>query len=373
MNPGYDRPIHEGFRRTITYDCMFCHNAYPGIPPGNEQPLSEPVYTGALPEGIDCARCHGSGAKHMQLAKTAGTKPEAIRGAIVNLPQPARTNHPRLHRRLPPVPHQRRAHASRDLHRLSHAQTPHGRRHQSEGDYQGKVVPYYPKVIPDLYLAIAQVIQRSNLTEGIAQLTAAIARQQHQRAEYYFQLAEALRNNAQPEKAIPLYREAIRRNPQFVCALQRLASTLRRAGQYNEADHYLKQAAAASPTNPITWYELGLNYQAQAKSTEAIAALQKAVQFDPDMAEAHNNLGDFQEAIRLQPNYADARYKSPRHARKLYCAECEKHWPSSSRWHNPLSLPGPSSLSTAQPAASSSPPPPAPALLTISSRTSKPS
>ena len=29
MNPGYDRPDHDGFRRPITYDCMFCHNAYP--------------------------------------------------------------------------------------------------------------------------------------------------------------------------------------------------------------------------------------------------------------------------------------------------------------------------------------------------------
>jgi hypothetical protein len=22
MNPGYDRPNHDGFRRTVTYDCM---------------------------------------------------------------------------------------------------------------------------------------------------------------------------------------------------------------------------------------------------------------------------------------------------------------------------------------------------------------
>ncbi len=35
MNPGYDRPDHQGFRRTIGYDCISCHNAYPEIPPGS--------------------------------------------------------------------------------------------------------------------------------------------------------------------------------------------------------------------------------------------------------------------------------------------------------------------------------------------------
>jgi predicted CXXCH cytochrome family protein len=78
MNPGYDRPDHDGFRRPITYDCMFCHNAYPQVPGGYERP----VY-GALPEGIDCQRCHGAGDRHMQLA-AAGAKREEIRSAIVN-------------------------------------------------------------------------------------------------------------------------------------------------------------------------------------------------------------------------------------------------------------------------------------------------
>ena len=29
MNPGYDRPDHQDFRRKITPECMFCHNSYP--------------------------------------------------------------------------------------------------------------------------------------------------------------------------------------------------------------------------------------------------------------------------------------------------------------------------------------------------------
>ena len=84
MNPGYDRPDHEGFRRKIPYDCMFCHNGYPRIPAGHDQPFAEPVYDDPLPEGIDCQRCHGPGGRHLQLAKTAGARRDEIRNAIVN-------------------------------------------------------------------------------------------------------------------------------------------------------------------------------------------------------------------------------------------------------------------------------------------------
>ena len=86
MNPGYDRPDHEGFRRAITYDCMFCHNAYPAaIPAGHEERFAEPVYAGSLPQGIDCQRCHGPGLKNAQLAKTAGAASAAVRAAILKM------------------------------------------------------------------------------------------------------------------------------------------------------------------------------------------------------------------------------------------------------------------------------------------------
>ncbi len=67
MNPGYDVP-HPATRRTIAYECMFCHNAYPKVPAHSE----EPVYTGQLPRGIDCQRCHGPGSQHVQAARTGG-------------------------------------------------------------------------------------------------------------------------------------------------------------------------------------------------------------------------------------------------------------------------------------------------------------
>src|SRR5262249_47826393 len=74
MNPGYDRPDHFDFRRRIDQECFFCHNAYPEIEAAGGREL---FLRGAIPEGIDCQRCHGPGAEHMKNAR-AGKAPSAI-------------------------------------------------------------------------------------------------------------------------------------------------------------------------------------------------------------------------------------------------------------------------------------------------------
>jgi len=455
MNPGYDRPEHDGFRRPITYDCMFCHNAYPQIPPGHEQPFAQPVYTGALPEGIDCQRCHGSGERHVQLAATAGVRREDIRNAIVNpsrlsaerqmevcmichlettsfpLPNAIQRSGrgPFSYRPGEPMsdfilnfdhapgtgrddkfeivnaayrlrrsacflkssgrmlcttchnPHDaprgeeaerhysavcRKCHASafdRQVEAGKHTRaagcvdchmpkrrtddvvhviaTDHYiQRRKPAGDlladrperhdtgaraYRGPVVLYYPETLPhtpenDLDLAVAQVKQGSNLAQGIAHLTAAIEKYSPQQPEYYLELAEALQNNGQLAKALPMYREAVRRSPNFAVGQQKLGTALRRSGQYAEAAEVLKQAASVAPDVALTWHELGLTYRALGKSADARAAIGKAVELDPDLPEAHNNLGiiwfaggegsraesAFREAIRIRPDYADA-------------------------------------------------------------------
>jgi hypothetical protein len=79
MSPGYDKPDHAYATRKVTYECMFCHNAYP-----QTSDAGEPLFTGTLPEGIDCARCHGPGSRHIQTARQPGATSAAIRNAIVN-------------------------------------------------------------------------------------------------------------------------------------------------------------------------------------------------------------------------------------------------------------------------------------------------
>lgn len=455
MNPGYDRPDHGGFRRPIAYDCMFCHNGYPKIPAGNEQPFARPVYDGELLQGIDCQRCHGPGTRHAQLAETPGAKGEDIRNAIVNpsrlTPQSqmelcmtchlestsfALPNAIRRYERGPfsyrpgePIdqfilnfdqapgtahdnkfeivnaayrlrrsacflkssgkllcttchnPHNAPRGAEAERHYTAVCRQCHAsrldeltalRKHPSEancidchmpkrrtedvvhvvatdhyiqrrkpaGDltadrperhetgtnaYRGPVVLYYPETLAstpgnDLLVAVAQVKQGSNLAQGIVQLTAAIRKYQPRRAEYYMELADALERDGQIAKALPVYREALERSPQFGPAIEKLGTALRRAGNNTEAAEVLKRAVAVMPDDPLPWHELGLAYRGLGRSTDAVAALAKAIELDPDLPQAHNNLGivysargeaaraelAFREAIRIQPDYADA-------------------------------------------------------------------
>ncbi len=190
--------------------------------------------------------------------------------------------------------------------------------------YKGNVVLYYPPSLPkpedELYLAIAQVSQNSNVTEGITRLSAAIEKYRPERPEYYVQLGDALRKDGKFEQSIPLYEEALRRRPQSISTLRKLALSLTTMKQPARAVEILKRALEASPDDATAWQQLGLLYIEQRKTPDAIAALQKAIALDSDSPEAYNSLGGvwfetgdaaraepaLRNAIRIQPNYAEA-------------------------------------------------------------------
>jgi tetratricopeptide (TPR) repeat protein len=450
MNPGYDRPDHGGFRRPITYDCMFCHNAIPEVPARSGKAGEAAVYPSAMPEGIDCERCHGGGERHIELAGKPGAARELVRQAIVNparlgaerqmeicmachlettsFPLPGamlrygrdpfsfrpgepladfilnfdhapgegreekfenvssvyrmrqsacylksagkltcttchnahqvprgseavshysgvcRQCHPGALSAAAHAPSQatdgcischmpkRRTedviHVAMTDHRIQR-RPPAGdllaERSERQDTYQGEVVPYYPRTLPrtaegELYLAVAQVKQKSNLKAGIAQLTSAIARHAPQRAEWYLELAEALENDGQLAKALPWYRETVRRDPASAVGWQKLGTLLRRLSRHVEAIPAFERSVSLNPSRALTWHELGMTYRSLGRPADAVAAMEKSLEHDAELPEAHNNLGilrstggdairgeaAFREAIRIKPDYADA-------------------------------------------------------------------
>lgn len=430
MSPGYDRADHQDFRRKISTDCMFCHNAYPAG--ADVQPASEPVFAEPLPLGIDCQRCHGPGRAHVEQRGRAGTiinpvklgrekslevcmqchlettsfpLPNSLlrfgRGAfsyrpgeplesfvlhfdhakgsgreekfeIVNSAYRLRQSKcflksDQLQCTTCHNPHQRgvkngcqHCHPAVELAAKKHQQTgdcaschmpkrrsedvvhavmtdhkiqrraptgaldPRKEIHEPAGGYRGEVSPYYPPLArPDteVYVAIAQVIQRSNLKDGIPRLEALIQRQKPREPQPYFALAQALAVSGEREKAIANYRLALERNPQFVPALGNLGEVLHGVGRLQEAIEVLERARGFDPERASVLHTLGQAYRDAGRSAEARAALSKAIELDPDFAEAHNSLGgvlmdaneaakaigSFREAIRHQPSYSAAR------------------------------------------------------------------
>ena len=191
--------------------------------------------------------------------------------------------------------------------------------------YRGEVVLYYPSELEDaaeadLYLAVAQVRDGSNLEKGIARLARAIEEHQPAQAEFYFELAEAYLKTRQFDEAIRLYEAAIERRPNYLLARRNLGLALLLAGRLPQATETTRAVLNEAPKEAEVWNALGETYYPQRKLDEAVEAFEKAVTLDPDLAEAHNNLGAakllqgnvaeaeqaFREAVRIKPDFAAA-------------------------------------------------------------------
>ena len=83
LPPGFEDGNNSRFTRTIQTECMTCHNAYPTQVPGAEHKYIK------VQEGIDCERCHGPGALHVQ-EKLAGNIIDTSKGPDYSIVNPKR-------------------------------------------------------------------------------------------------------------------------------------------------------------------------------------------------------------------------------------------------------------------------------------------
>ncbi len=413
MNPGLDtsEPV---IGRKIGYDCMFCHNSYPSIPSGHEDVGQEPVYAGALPEGIDCQRCHGPGGNHVRIASQPGANPSDISSSIVN---PSGLGKERamevcmqchLETTSAPLPNSLRRfdrgpfsyrpgepfsafqlwfdHAPgsgregkfeivnsvyrlrqsrcfleskgelacttcHDPHNIQHGQAgldgynkacvrchepakiaveahPTGancvgchmpkrraedvvhvvmtdhliqrrppanplaefpERHDAGLEYRGEVVPYGDK--DDLYTAVAQVTDSSNLAGGIPRLQAEIASRKPERPEFFMELGDALQRAGRSEESAAAYRVALEKRPGSALLWARLAQPLRAMGKSREPLDAMLKAAQADPNQPTIWYDLALLQSDLGDKKSAIESFRKAIALDPEFADSRLSLG----------------------------------------------------------------------------------
>ena len=165
-----------------------------------------------------------------------------------------------------------------------------------ENAYHGEVRRYLldhenPGLAEDLYTALAQVIDNSNLEAGIPQLEQAIQTQHPSQPNSFIELGDARRHTGDFAGAINAYRQALELDPLSSRAQRRLGSTLGVAGQEEESLTVLQKALEREPENALLWYEKGLTESRAGKRGQAISDLRKALQIKPDFADAQNNLG----------------------------------------------------------------------------------
>jgi predicted CXXCH cytochrome family protein len=191
--------------------------------------------------------------------------------------------------------------------------------------YQDEVVPYDLEPAanePDreLYVAVAQVKDGSNLKAGIVRLRADLDRLQPKQAAFYFELGTACYKAGNPTEAIHWLEEALRHRQRYPAALRELSAALLLAGDLPRAAEVGQQAVAVEPADTEALTNLGNIYLRQGRPDQAQAVLQQALALNADLPEANNLLGiawlgqkdtqkaeaAFRAAIRSQPDMAEA-------------------------------------------------------------------
>jgi tetratricopeptide (TPR) repeat protein len=280
--------------------CSTCHD--PHLPAADER--AHQRYDGA------CRSCHEADLARLA---TGGSHNEANNCATCHMPE----------RRTEDV-----VHATMTDHLIQRRPAGDllGAIAEDNSPYRGPVVPYYPQAPAPtaenaLYIALAQVIDGSNLDRGIPQLEEALKTTRTGIPDFYYELGQAYRKTAQPQKAIEQYRTAVGRDPDFFKAWQGLGEAYMDAGDNSAAVQAMRSALETLPFEAEILQTLGEAYLRLGQLEEAENSLERATKIDPDLAEARGNLGlvlikqnrlpeaeaALRDAIRLRPGMAEAR------------------------------------------------------------------
>jgi tetratricopeptide (TPR) repeat protein len=140
--------------------------------------------------------------------------------------------------------------------------------------------------------------------------------------EAAFNLGVLLQEMGQPEEAIACYRQALHLKPHYAPAWGNLGVALREAGQNRDAIDCFRQALRRKPDAPDVLNNLGNVLRAEQELTEAVACFREAARRSPASAGVQANLGNalrdlgcldeaaetLHRAIQLQPDYAEAHW-----------------------------------------------------------------
>jgi tetratricopeptide (TPR) repeat protein len=142
-------------------------------------------------------------------------------------------------------------------------------------------------------------------------LTAALLQAQDRRPQILYRDAVEAYDRGDVEKAIGLYREVLKRQPDSLQARANLGAALAHLGCYSEAVAEYRKALRQDPQNPVVLLNLALAWYKQAEFEKAALELQHLRTRQPEnqqslllLADCYLRLGRYQDAVKLlQPAY----------------------------------------------------------------------
>lgn len=110
-----------------------------------------------------------------------------------------------------------------------------------------------------------------------------------------------------PARAVAAYERAIAGRPDFADAYNNLGRVLHDQHDRGLApaalpacEGFYRLAICADPDVALYWFNLGVSVEDQGRTSEAIAAYERALALDPRMADAHYNLARLLEVVGRQ-------------------------------------------------------------------------
>jgi superkiller protein 3 len=111
-------------------------------------------------------------------------------------------------------------------------------------------------------------------------------------ATAWFRLGVAWQRQAQPDSAEAAFRKSLEIDPGNVPAMVHLGLALEERRRHDDALAQYDRAIEAAPEDPLPWVNKGsLLYFHFKRTYEAKEAIARALELDPDNADAHFNLG----------------------------------------------------------------------------------
>jgi Tfp pilus assembly protein PilF len=126
----------------------------------------------------------------------------------------------------------------------------------------------------------------------------------------WYELARVM-SNADPSAASEAYQKTVSIQPNFSLAQRDFGILQIKRRQYEDALRHFEKAAALGDKDARLYNFMGICYSQTGQLQKAVTSLQRAIQSDSNLAEAHLNLG-----------YAYERQRKTRSANAEYAAAC---------------------------------------------------